>query len=71
MNNLQFEVTSKTKNNCVHLRVLDGKEDIGLLYLNSHQYSAMLQIIRTGCFNRDIDFSVIDPYVESETDTTV
>jgi hypothetical protein len=71
MNNLQFEVTSKTKNNCVHLRVLDGKEDIGLLYLNSRQYSAMLQIIRTGCFNRDIDFSVIDPYVDSETDTTV
>jgi len=69
MNNIQFEVTNKTKNNCVHLKVLSGKEDIGYLYLNSEQYTAMLQIFRAGCFNKDIDFVVNDPYNDDDSVT--
>lgn len=70
MNNIQFEVTNKTKNNCVHLRVVGDKEDLGCLYLNSSQYSELLQIFRSGCFNKDIDFSVVDPYNEDDEDLT-
>jgi hypothetical protein len=69
MNSIQLEVINKTKSNSVHLKLIGDKEDLGILYLTESQLSDILQIFRAGCFNKDIDISINDPYNDDEEDS--
>jgi hypothetical protein len=66
MNNIRLEVSERTKNNCVHLRVYADKDDLGFLYLDQNQYSKILGIFRAGCFSKEIELNITDPYLEEE-----
>lgn len=72
MNSLELFVRNKTASGAVHLEVKSSGDELGILYLTLDQYEKFLQIIRTGCFNKDVDFRVEDPYnseEEGEDDT--
>ena len=69
MNNLSLSVKQKTSNGSVHLEIKSSENELGVLYLSEEEYLKLVQILRVGCFNKEVDFSVDDPYnVEEEDD---
>jgi hypothetical protein len=66
MNSLQVQVLKKTDSGAVHVQLKEGEDDLGVLYLTADQYHTILGTLRVGCFNKDVDFSVTDPYNEEE-----
>ena len=66
MNNVELTVTSKTSRGGVHAQLKADKDDIGVLYLTKDQYINFCNLLQVGCFNKDIDFQVIDPYNNEE-----
>lgn len=66
MNNLELVITNKTKSGSVHLQLKCDKDDIGVLYLTNEQYTDFVNILRIGCFNKNIELSVSDPFGEEE-----
>jgi hypothetical protein len=68
MNSIQVLVTDKTKNKCVHVRLIDKKDELGILYLSAEQYDTLLRVLRKGCFNESVDFILTDPFLEEESD---
>jgi hypothetical protein len=68
MNSLDLKVVNKTKTGAVHLEVNSSGENLGVLYLSEEQFTNIVSVLRVGCFNKDIDFQLKDPYnVEEET----
>lgn len=68
MNNIVLEVISKTKNNVVHLKVKGDGDDLGMLYLSDHQFNFIVTLLRAGCFSKDVDLTVMDPYNEDDSE---
>lgn len=69
MNSLELEVKSRTQSGAVHLQIKSSGDELGLLYLTDQQYIELLKILRVGCFNKEVDFSVNDPYnVEEDSE---
>lgn len=66
MSSLELEVKGKTSAGAVHLQVKSSGDELGLLYLTNDQYLNLLKILRVGCFNKEVDFSVKDPYNSEE-----
>lgn len=62
MNNLSLLVKQKTSNGSVHLEIKSSDNELGVLYLSEEEYLKLVQIMRVGCFNKEVDFSVNDPY---------
>lgn len=68
MSSIELQVKNKTSNGSVHLQVKSSGDELGLLYLTSEQYSEFVKIIRIGCFNKEVDLSIEDPYNSEEDD---
>lgn len=68
MNNLSLSVKQKTSNGSVHLEIKSSENELGVLYLSEEEYLKLIQIMRVGCFNKEVDFSVNDPYNVEEED---
>lgn len=69
MNSLSLLVKQKTSNGSVHLEVNSSGNELGVLYLSEEEYLKLVQVLRVGCFNKDVDFSVNDPYnIEEENE---
>lgn len=66
MINLDLQILDRTQNGTVHLQLKSSNDDLGVLYLSKEQYEVLVQIIRVGCFNKDVDLSVNDPYNRDE-----
>jgi len=66
MNNLSLLVKQKTSNGSVHLEIKSSENELGVLYLSEEEYLKLIQIMRVGCFNKEVDFSVNDPYNSEE-----
>jgi hypothetical protein len=62
MNGIELIVTNKTPRGGVHVQVKTDKDDIGILYLTKDQFIGLSNVLQVGCFNKDIDFQVVDPY---------
>lgn len=62
MNSLELEVVSRTNNNGAHVKLNDGNENLGVLYLDKRQLESIIGILTTGCFNKDIDFLIKNPF---------
>lgn len=62
MDSLQINVVNKTQKGVVHAQVTSSGDDLGLLYLTEDQYITLTSLLRTGCFNKEVDFTVVDPY---------
>jgi hypothetical protein len=62
MDSLEIVVSNKTQTGVVHAQLKSSGDDLGVLYLTEAQYNVLVNIIRTGCFNKEVDFSVEDPY---------
>lgn len=71
MDSLEVTVVNKTQSGVVHAQLKNSNDDLGMLYLSEKQFNAFVTILRTGCFNKDVDFIVNDPYnSEDEEDIT-
>jgi hypothetical protein len=66
MNSIELNVTNRTSKGGVHVQVKADNDDIGILYLTKEQYVNISNLLQVGCFNKDIDFSVNDPYNDEE-----
>jgi hypothetical protein len=62
MESLELTVVNKTEKGVVHAHLKNSGDDLGVLYLTEKQYNSLISIIRTGCFNKEVDFIVEDPY---------
>jgi len=62
MNSIELTVTNRTPRGGVHVQLKADKDDIGVLYLSKDQYINFSNLLQVGCFNKDIDFQVVDPY---------
>lgn len=69
MNSLELLVKSKTSSGAVHLELKSSGDDLGILYLSEEQYNSIIHILRSGCFNKDVDFNIEDPYNNEEEET--
>lgn len=71
MDSLEIVVSNKTQSGVVHAQLKSSGDDLGVLYLTETQYNTLANILRTGCFNKEVDFSVSDPYnSDDEEDIT-
>jgi hypothetical protein len=66
MNNLSLSVKQRTPNGSVHLEVKSSNNELGILYLSEEEYLKLVQILRVGCFNKEVDFSVDDRYTNAD-----
>jgi hypothetical protein len=66
MSSIELQVKNKTANGSVHLQVKSSGDDLGLLYLTSDQYSDLVKIIRVGCFSKEVDLCIEDPYNDAQ-----
>jgi len=62
MNSLELTVSNKTAKGAVHLNIKSSGDDLGILYLTENQYNDFISILRSGCFTKEVDFEVNDPY---------
>lgn len=62
MSELELIVTGKTLHGGVHVQVNIDKDDSGVLYLTREQFINLSSLLQTGCFNKDVDFKLVDPY---------
>lgn len=69
MNSLELEVISKTNDGGAHVKLNDGNDNLGILYLDKKQFEVIIGILTTGSFQKDVDFSVKNPFdVEDDED---
>ena len=66
MDNLEIVISNKTSTGVVHANLKSSGDDLGVLYLTEKQYNTLANILRTGCFNKEVDFSIDDPYNSDE-----
>lgn len=66
MDSLELTVVNRADNGAVHAQIKSSGDDLGLLYLTENQYNCLVNILRTGCFNKDVDFSIDNPYNSEE-----
>ena len=66
MTSLELTVTNKTAKGAVHLDIKSSGDDLGILYLTNEQYTDIISILRSGCFNKEVDFKIVDPYNSDE-----
>jgi hypothetical protein len=66
MNNLELEVVTLTGGGGAHVKLNDGNENLGILYLDKKQFEAIIGILTTGSFQKDIDFSIKNPFDQDE-----
>lgn len=66
MNSLELFIKNKTNNGSVHLEIKSSGDELGMLYLSEEQFNTLVNILRTGCFNKEVDFTVNDPYNREE-----
>lgn len=66
MQSLEIIVSGKTQSGVVHAQLKSSGDDLGVLYLTENQYNTLANILRTGCFNKEVDFAVVDPYNSDE-----
>jgi uncharacterized protein YlbG (UPF0298 family) len=70
METLELVATEKTKLGNVHMHVKTNKEDLGVLYLNQEQFEAFSNILKSGCFNKNVDLTITDPFYDNEEDNS-
>lgn len=68
MNSLELTVTNKTTRGAVHLNIKSSGDDLGILYLSEDQYNDIISILRSGCFNKEVDFQINNPYNSEDED---
>jgi hypothetical protein len=66
MNSLELEVVSTTKGGGVHVKVNDGVENLGILYLDRKQYEVLIGILSAGSFQKDVEFVVSNPFEQED-----
>jgi hypothetical protein len=66
MNSLELEVISQTGNGGAHVKLNDNGENLGILYLDKNQLNTLIGILITGSFNKEVDFTVKNPFEDSE-----
>jgi hypothetical protein len=66
MNSLELFVKNKTKSGAVHLELKSSGDELGILYLSEEEYEKIISILRVGCFNKEVDFLINDPYNSDE-----
>lgn len=66
MDSIELTVVNKTDSGAIHAHIKSSGDDLGLLYLTEKQYFSLVNVLRTGCFNKDVDFLVNDPYNDDE-----
>jgi len=64
MNSLELEVVTLTGEGGAHVKLNDAGENLGILYLDKGQLEAIIGILTVGSFNKEIDFSVKNPFSE-------
>jgi hypothetical protein len=62
MNEVELTITGKTSRGCIHVQVSIDRDNCGILYLTQEQYQDLSALLQVGCFNKEIDFKVVDPY---------
>ena len=62
MNSLELLVKNRTDKGSVHLELKSSGDELGILYLTQDQYNDLVCVLRTGCFNKEVDFHLDDPY---------
>lgn len=68
MSSIELDVTNKTSSGAIHLQIRGAGDDLGVLYLSEDQYFELVKILRAGCFAKDVDFSINDPYNREDED---
>jgi hypothetical protein len=68
MNKLELEVVTLTKGGGAHVKLNDDGENLGILYLDKRQLDAIIGVLTVGTFNKEIDFSVINPFFEDNAE---
>lgn len=66
MNSLELEVVSRTKAGGAHVKINDGGENLGVLYLDRNQYETIKGILTAGAFQKDVDFIISNPFEDAE-----
>lgn len=66
MNSLELEVVSLTGEGGAHVKLNDGRENLGYLYLDKKQFETMISILTTGAFQKDVEFLFNNPFESSE-----
>jgi predicted enzyme involved in methoxymalonyl-ACP biosynthesis len=64
MNRLELEVVTVTKDGGAHVKLNDNGENLGILYLDKKQLSTIIGVLTVGSFNKEIDFSVVNPFYD-------
>jgi len=68
MNSLELEVMSLTSNGGAHVKLNDGNENLGVLYLDKRQYEAIIGILTAGSFNKDVEFYITNPFGDNDSE---
>jgi hypothetical protein len=68
MNSLELEVVTLTSGGGAHVKLNDDGENLGILYLDKRQLEAIIGILTVGSFNKEINFSINNPFSEDELD---
>lgn len=72
MNSLELEVVTLTNNGGAHVKLNDGSENLGILYLDKKQFETIIGILTTGSFNKDVDFVIKNPFdVDTDEDSSI
>jgi hypothetical protein len=66
MNSLEFEVISVAKNGAAHVKINSDLDNLGVLYLDKHQFEPIRRIFARGCFENNIDFNIKNPFEVDE-----
>jgi hypothetical protein len=72
MNSLELEVVNLTSRGGAHVKINDAGDNLGILYLDKKQFEAIIGILTTGSFNKDIDFIINNPFdIETDEDHSI
>lgn len=69
MNNLRLQVIDKSSNNSYHVKVFVDEQESGILYLKEDQFFFFQKALQLESNNKDINFSVNDPFSEEDFDS--
>jgi hypothetical protein len=62
MSSIELQVKNRTPSGAIHLQLKSLGDELGLLYLTTEQYNEFVKILRAGCFNKEVDLLIDDPY---------
>jgi hypothetical protein len=62
---------SKTGNGGAHVKINDGSENLGVLYLDQRQLHSLIGILTTGTFAKEVEFIIKNPFEDGEEEDIV